>query len=137
MFLKPVIYGEMPKTAQRGIVFWILGWVFLLANFYWLTEGKGTDWIFKLVIAVGLLTYFLLTAQNWSRMICLMACAMAMLFSGILVYAKLDEFRPLLITATGLVLFGLAAHFLLSKATTAFFKAQSRQDTKEDTQQSR
>ena len=137
MFLKPVIFNEMPKVAQRGIIFWVLGWVCLLANFYWLTNGQGMDWIYKIVIAVGLLTYFLLTGQNWSRMISLMACAMAIFFSGILVIDKLNEFLPLAISATGLVLFGLAILFLLNKITAAFFKDRSRQETKEDTQQTR
>lgn len=137
MLFKPVSFYDMPKTAQKGIVFWVLGWVCLLADFYWLTQGEGTDWIFKLVIAVGLLTYFLLTAQNWSRMISLMASAMAVLFSAILVYAKRDELWFLLLSSVSLILFGLTIHFLFNKATAAFFKSQSRQETKEDTEQTR
>ncbi len=134
MQLKPINFYDMPKPTQRGIVFWLLGWSCLLANFYWLTEGKGTDWILKILIAVGLLTYFLLTGQNWSRMIGLMACAMAILFSAILVYAKIQEFWPFLLSAAGLILFGLTIHFMLNRATAAFFKAHSKQETKEDTQ---
>ena len=131
MPLKPISFYDMPKSAQRGITFWLLGWTCLLSNFYWLTEGEGTDWIVKIVIAVGLLTYFLLTAQNWSRMIGLMSCAMAILFSAILVYAKKEEFWPFLLSATGLILFGLTIHFMLNKSTAAFFKSQSKQETKE------
>lgn len=135
MSLKPVNFYDMPKVTQRGIQSWILGWVCLLVNFYWLTGDTG--WVGKLAIAVGLLTYFLLTAQNWSRMIGLMASAMAILFSAILVYAMREELWHLLFSAAGLVLFGLTIHYLLNKTTAAFFKSQSKQETKEDSKPTR
>lgn len=131
MPLKPVNIYDMPKAAQRGITFWILAWVCLLANFYWLTGDKG--WVSKLAIAVGLLTYFLFAAQNWSRMISLMASAMAVFFSAILAYAMREELGPLMLSVAGLILFGLTINYLINKTTAAFFKAQSKPEIKEDT----
>ena len=135
MSLRPVNLNEMPKTAQAGIAFWLLSWVCLLADFYVLTEDTG--WIGKLAIAVGLLTFFLVTAQNWARMIGLMASAMAMLFCAILVYAMRGHLSLFLLSAASLILFGITVFFLLNKKTASFYKAHSKQETKEDSNQTR
>jgi hypothetical protein len=120
----------MPADAKKGIIFWLFAWVCLLTDFYILTADRG--WVAKLAVAVVLLTYFMLTAQNWSRMIGLMASAMAVFFSAILMYAMRDEPYLLFLSAASLILFCLSLYFLFNKTTAQFFKSHSSSETKED-----
>ena len=129
MFVPPVKWREMPATAQWGIALWVLAWACLLGDFYLLTHDPG--WVGKLVIAVGLLAYFLLSGQNWARMIALMAGGMAILFSAVLVYAMRNDTIALLISAASLVLFGMSISYLFAKTTSRFFKVSDEKEPKE------
>ena len=126
---------QMPVTAKKAIAFWLLGWGCLLTDYYLWTADKS--WLGKMAIAIGLLTFFMLRAQNWSRMIGMMASAMALLFSAILVYAVRHQTLLLIFSAASLIAFTLSLHFLISKPTARFFKSHSSSDPKEDADSSR
>lgn len=115
----------MPSVAKIGASLWLFSWIWFIAIYYYLT--KDTDWVFKLSVAVVILAGFLSQAQNWARLISILANSMGILLSVVFFYKGLA-----FIAALNLVFFCGAIYFLLVPATTAYFKSQSRPDDQSD-----
>jgi hypothetical protein len=115
----------MPSVAKIGATLWLFSWIWFIVIYYYYT--KDTDWVFKLSIAVGILAIFLLQAQNWARLISILANSMGILLSVIFFYKGLA-----FIAALNLVFFSSAIYLLMVSPTTAYFKAQSGPDNQSD-----
>ena len=118
-------FKNMPSMAKIGVSFWLFSWVWFIAIYYYYT--KDTDWVFKLSIAVGILSLFLSQAQNWARLISILANSMGILLSVIFFYKGLA-----FIAALNLVFFSGAIYLLMVAPTTAYFKSQSQSDNQSD-----
>jgi fatty acid desaturase len=125
MLLSLEKFKNMPSLAKIGISFWLLSWVWFIAVYYYYT--KDTDWVLKLSIAVGILSLFLSQAQNWARLISILANSMGILLSVIFFYKGLA-----LIAALNLVFFSGAIYLLMVSPTTAYFKSQSQSGNPSD-----
>jgi hypothetical protein len=110
---------NMPSVAKIGISFWLLSWVWFIAVYYHYT--KDTQWVLKLCIAVGILSLFLSQAQNWARLISILANSMGILLSVLFFFKGLA-----FIAALNLVFFSGAIYLLMVSPTTAYFKSQSQ-----------
>ncbi len=110
---------NMPSSAKAGVGVWFLGWVCLLATYYYFT--KDTDWVLKLSIAVVILAVLLSQAQNWARLISVMANIVGILLAALFFYKGL-----VVIASLTIILFGCAIYFLMISSTASYFKAQSK-----------
>lgn len=118
-------FKNMPSMTKIGISFWLFSWVWFIAVYYHYT--KDTDWVFKLSIAVGILCIFLSQAQNWARLISILANSMGILLSVIFFYKGLA-----FIAALNLVFFSGAIYLLMVSPTTAYFKSQCQSGNQSD-----
>lgn len=124
------IMKSMPPKAKLGISSWLLSWVWFISIYYY-KLGDPDGMLLKLGIAIGLLAIFLVQAQNWARLISLLANAMGILLSVIFLYKGLIsiENRSLVfIGALNFILFCGAMYFLMIPSTVAYFKSHSRKD---------
>jgi hypothetical protein len=112
-------FKNMPYSAKMGFTLWVAGWAWLMAVYYYLT--KDSDWTLKLFIAIGLLTIFISQAQNWARLIGILANIMGILLST---YFYLGGF--VMVATVNVVLFGGGIYYLMVPATTGYFKEQSK-----------
>lgn len=112
-------FNNMPSSAKMGFTLWVVGWAWLIAVYYYLT--KDSDWTLRLSIAIGLLTIFISQAQNWARLICILANIMGILLS---IYFYLGGFVA--VATVNVVLFGGGIYYLMVPATTGYFKEQSK-----------
>ena len=118
-------WRTVPVTAALAIGAWVLSWTWFLLYIYILTQDLV--WIRNLAIAIVLLSIFILRANNWARMIALMANAMAILFLGFLAFVFFTtNLKDFFIVAANMVLFVLAIYFFYVPATAQFFKFHSR-----------
>ena len=109
---------NMPYSAKMGITLWLVSWAWLLAVYYYLT--RDTEWVLKLSIAIGLLTIFISQAQNWARLIGIIANIMGILLS---IYFYMGGF--VMVAAVNVVLFGGSIYYLMLTSSTRYFKEQS------------
>lgn len=125
MAIPPPQWTNMPRTAKTGIGFWLASWILFLVYITLLIHDS--NWILKMALAAGILTYCLLAALNWARMIAMMANLMAILFLAILAVAfSSQNLMNLLAVIGNLVLYGLSTYFLFIGPTANFFKFQSQ-----------
>ena len=113
-------FKNMPYPGKVGVTLWVVSWVWLISCYYYLT--KDVNWAGKLTIAACLLALFLFQAQNWARMISMLANVMGILLSA---YFFMAGFVT--IAAVNVILFGGAIYFLLIPAASQYFKSQSQQ----------
>jgi len=110
---------NMPYTAKVGATLWLFSWTWLLVVYYNLT--KDTNWVYKLSIAIAILAVLLFQAQNWARIISVLANIMGILLSG---YFYMGGF--ILIATVNVVLFGGAIYYLMVPSTAVYFKSQTK-----------
>ena len=118
-------FTMMPYSAKMGVTLWIISWAWLLSAYYYLT--KDSDWATKLAIAIVILAIFITQAQNWSRLIGVVANVMGILLS---LYFYLAGFA--VVAAVNVVLFGGAIYYLMVPATARYFKEQSQSASGDD-----
>lgn len=111
----------MPFSAKLGAAFWILGWVGFIAVYYNYTND--TQWVFKLSAAVGILAIFVLQAQNWARLLSILANVMGAMLSLLFFFQGL-----VLVAVINILLFGAAVYFLMIPQTVTYYKSQSQTD---------
>ncbi len=110
-----------------GVTLWLVSWIWLLSAYYYLTHDS--EWVLKLSLAIGLLAIFISQAQNWSRLIGIVANIMGILLSY---YFFMRGF--IMIATVNVVLFGGAVCYLMVPSTTRYFKEQSKPATGKDAQ---
>jgi hypothetical protein len=110
---------NMPYSAKTGVTLWLVSWIWLLAVYYYLTHDS--EWVLKLAIAIGLLAVFISQAQNWSRLIGVIANLMGILLS---IYFYLGGF--IMAATVNVILFGGGIYYLMVPSTTRYFKEQSK-----------
>ncbi len=121
-------FRNMPYSGKMGVTLWLIGWVWLLSVYYHLT--KDSEWVLKLAIAIALLTLFISQAQNWARLICVVANIMGVLLSA---YFYLAGFA--MIAAVNVVLFGGSVYYLMIPSTGRYFKSQNKPPINKDEDQ--
>ena len=118
-------WASMPRTAKIGIGLWLASWTLFLLFIGMLIHDS--NWILKLAVAAGILTYCLLAAYNWARMIAMMANLMSIVFLAILAVAFSSQNATKLFVVVGnLVLYGFSTYYLFIGPTAQFFKIQSQ-----------
>ena len=118
-------WASMPRTAKVGIVLWLASWTLFLLFIGILIHDS--NWILKLAVAAGILTYCLLAAYNWARMIAMMANLLAIVFLAILAVAFSSQHINYLLIAVGnLIAYGLCTYYLFIGSTAVFYKIQSQ-----------
>ena len=118
-------FNNMPYSAKTGVTLWLVSWVWLLAAYYNLTHDS--EWVLKLAIAILLLLIFISQAQNWARLIGVIANIMGILLS---IYFYMGGF--IMIANVNVVLFGGGVYYLMVPSTTNYFKAQSQPAASKD-----
>lgn len=111
-------FKKMPQTGKIAVTLWSVGWIWLIGAYYYLTHD--INWAAKLAMALLLLVIFLSQAQNWARLISILANVMGIFLSG---YFFLAGF--ILVATVNVILFGGAIYYLMIPPTARYFKAQS------------
>jgi hypothetical protein len=116
---------NLPLAAKTGVALWALGWVWFFTSYYFWT--RDAYWIAKMTAGVGLLTLFMVQANNWSRMIALMVAAIAILYLSFFAYGFYggQNYSDSIIAIANMFLFGAAGYYFIDKATVAYFKMYS------------
>ncbi len=128
LFKEPKRFGELPKTARRGILTLFAGWIVHFTFIYSVLRDLVTDNMLLQQAGVAVITCFvLLKLKNWARILCITGNAMVLLNYLIYLVPVSRSQGP---AATGLILvnlalFGASTYFLLTPASAAFFKQQS------------
>lgn len=120
-------FKKMPQPGKIAVTLWIVGWVWLIGAYYYLTNDFS--WAIKLSIAAFLLLIFLSQAQNWARLISVLANVMGIFLSG---YFFLAGF--ILIATVNVILFGGAIYYFMVPVTAQYFQAKSMKSRGQDTQ---
>lgn len=110
---------KMPISAKVGLALWIVSWAGFIAVYY--TYTKDTQWVYRLSAAVVILAIFLSQAQNWSRILAILANGMGGALSSLFFMQGLVG-----VAAMNILLFGSAIYFLMVPQTVAYYKAQSQ-----------
>ena len=115
----------MPFAGKMGLSLWLVGWIWLIAMYYYLT--KDSTLAVKLSISVVILIPFLVQIQNWARIIAQLGNAMGIVISVLFFYKGL-----VLIATVNVLLFGGSIYFLMVPATSRYFKTHGRPGRQND-----
>jgi glucose-6-phosphate-specific signal transduction histidine kinase len=114
-------FKNLPFTGKMGLTLWLIGWIWLISVFFYLTKDK--DLTFKLSIAVIILIPFIIQIQNWARWIVILGNMMGILYSYYFFIGG-----HVLIATVNVMLFGSSIYYLTVPATSRYFKPQSHPD---------
>jgi hypothetical protein len=112
-------FKNMPYVGKMGLSLWLVGWIWLIAMYYYLTQDSALT--IKLSISVVILVPFLFQSQNWARIIALLGNAMGIFISVLFYYKGL-----VMIATVNVLLFGGSIYFLMVPATSRYFKTHTR-----------
>jgi glucose-6-phosphate-specific signal transduction histidine kinase len=114
-------FKNLPFTGKMGLTLWLIGWIWLISVFFYLTKDK--DLTFKLSIAVVILIPFVIQIQNWARWIVILGNVMGILYSYYFFIGG-----HVLIATVNVMLFGSSIYYLMVPATSRYFKTQNHPD---------
>ena len=109
----------MPFTGKMGLTLWLVGWIWLMSVYYYLTNDK--DLTLKLFFAAVILIPFLIQIQNWARWIVILGNVMGILYSYYFFIGG-----HVLISTVNVMLFGSSIYYLMTPATSRYFKTLSQ-----------
>jgi hypothetical protein len=113
------IFKNMPFPGKFGASLCVVGWIWIIAFCY--VKLPDTNWALKLSIMVCILSVFLFQAQNWARWIAILGNVMGLLLSA---YFFIGGF--VLIATVNIMLFGGSTYYLMTPATSRYFKTHSQ-----------
>ena len=114
-------FKNLPFTGKMGLTLWLIGWIWLISVFFYLTKDK--DLTFKLSIAIVILIPFVIQIQNWARWIVILGNVMGILYSYYFFIGG-----HVLIATVNVMLFGSSIYYLMVPATSRYFKTQNQPD---------
>ena len=118
-------FTNMPNSGKVGLALWLVSWIWFIAICHYLFHDSKL--VTQLSIAACLLGVFIFQAQNWARMISILANALGLVYSGFLFLIGLPAISIInVISFVSLILFGSSIFFLMAPATSQYFKAQSQ-----------
>lgn len=122
-------WRTMPATVATGIGIWALSWLLFLVYIYTLT--RDFNWVSKLVVALAVLSVFLLRGSNWARIIALMSNGMSVLFLLFLAFTlfKSNNAGGVFLVGGNLVAFCLSTYYLMVPGSVDFFRKHSAVQT--------
>jgi hypothetical protein len=112
-------FKNMPFTGKMGLTLWLIGWIWMIAAYYYLTRDK--DLTLKLSIAAVILIPFLIQIQNWARWIVILGNVMGILYSYYFLIGG-----HVTIATVNVILFGGSIYYLMVSATSRYFKAHGQ-----------
>ena len=116
---------NMPYPGKMGLSLWLVGWIWLIAMYFYLTQDSALAG--KLSISVAILIPFLIQCQNWARIIALLGNAMGIVISVLFYYKGL-----VLIATVNVLFFGGSIYYLMVPATSRYFKAHGQPGRQND-----
>jgi hypothetical protein len=115
--------NSYPRTVRIALYFLIAAWVSLLWTVY---QYYPSGFLSRFAIAGAVTIFFTLRLKNWTRMLCLFANAMVILYCSIfgLVFATKTppDSAAAFFSALNVLLFLICTYFLLVKPTREFYK---------------
>jgi hypothetical protein len=126
----PPPFKSFPKTLRNGILFLILGWVW---HFFYLSQifninDNSRMYLQMLAIAI-IMIFYVLRVKSWARTLNIVFTPAIVLIYLLILAANISRdsqstsmyFFALLV----IIFFSLSVYFLLTKETSAFFKAHN------------